>query len=119
MELAKRFKSGGLDLLSVSIGFTIPDAKIPWGPGFMAPIAGRIREDVGIPVTSAWGFEVPAVAEQAAAEERLDLVSVGRALLANPHWPYAAAKALGADRAAWVLPAPYARWLERYSLGQF
>lgn len=119
MELVKRFKAEGLDLLSVSIGFTIPDVKIPWGPGFMAPIAGRVRKEADLPVTSAWGFEVPAVAEQAAAEQRLDLVSVGRALLANPHWPYAAAKALRADRPAWVLPAPYARWLERYSLGQF
>ncbi|MBS0961107.1 NADH:flavin oxidoreductase/NADH oxidase [Acetobacter thailandicus] len=119
LYLIKRLKKEGLDLLSVSMGFTIPDVHIPWGPGFMAPYAERVRKEAGIPVTTAWGFEVPAVAEQAVAEERLDLVSVGRAHLANPHWTYAAAKALRADRAAWVLPPSYARWLERYSLGQF
>jgi len=35
--------------------------------------------------------------------------------LANPHWTYQAAKALKIDKPAWVLPAPYAHWLERYS----
>ncbi|MDV7211205.1 NADH:flavin oxidoreductase/NADH oxidase [Azotobacter beijerinckii] len=119
IELARRFKSSGLDLLSVSIGFTIPDTNIPWGPGFMAPIAEQVRKAVDIPVTSAWGFESPEVAERAVKEKQLDIVSVGRALLANPHWPYAAARALNVDKAARVLPAPYARWLERYNLGQF
>ena len=43
------------------------------------------------------------------------LVAVAsRALLANPHWPLQAARALGIERPAWVLPAPYAHWLERY-----
>jgi 2,4-dienoyl-CoA reductase-like NADH-dependent reductase (Old Yellow Enzyme family) len=41
---------------------------------------------------------------------------VGRALLANPHWPYQAAKRLQVQRPSWVLPAPYAHWLERYQL---
>ncbi len=35
IELARRFKAGGLDLLSVSVGFSTPDANIPWGPAFM------------------------------------------------------------------------------------
>ena len=47
-------------------------------------------------------------------EEELDLVMVGKAHLANPHWAYFAAKELGVDRASWTLPAPYAHWLERY-----
>jgi 2,4-dienoyl-CoA reductase-like NADH-dependent reductase (Old Yellow Enzyme family) len=44
----------------------------------------------------------------------MDLVMVGRAHLANPHWPYQAALALNEDKASWVLPAPYAHWLEKY-----
>ncbi|MBN0669063.1 NADH:flavin oxidoreductase/NADH oxidase, partial [Pseudomonas aeruginosa] len=35
IELTRRFKDGGLDLLSVSIGFTIAETNIPWAPGFM------------------------------------------------------------------------------------
>jgi len=41
-------------------------------------------------------------------------VMVGRSHLANPHWPYLAAKEIGIERPSWVLPAPYAHWLERY-----
>ncbi|RMS56594.1 putative proteinH:flavin oxidoreductase, partial [Pseudomonas syringae pv. aceris] len=56
IELARRFKAGGLDLLSVSVGFSTPDANIPWGPAFMGPIAERVRREADIAVTSAWGF---------------------------------------------------------------
>lgn len=114
IELARRFKQHGLDLLSVSVGFTIAETNIPWGPAFLGDIAKRVRDEAGLPVTSAWGFGVPELAEQAVKAQQLDLVSVGRAHLADPHWPYFAAKALGVDKAAWVLPAPYAHWLERY-----
>lgn len=114
IELARRFKAGGLDLLSVSVGFTIPDTNIPWGPAFMGPIAERVRREADLPVTSAWGFGTPQLAEDALKAGHLDLVSIGRAHLADPHWPYFAAKELGVDKASWTLPAPYAHWLERY-----
>ncbi len=114
IELARRFKAGGLDLLSVSVGFTIPDTNIPWGPAFMGPIAERVRREADLPVTSAWGFGTPQLAHEAVEAGHLDLVSVGRAHLADPHWPYFAAKELGVDKASWTLPAPYAHWLERY-----
>lgn len=114
IELVRRMKAGGLDMLSVSIGFTIPDTKIPWASGFMGPVAERVKREAQIPVSSAWGFGAPAVAEEAVASGQLDLVMVGRSHLANPHWPYTAAKELGEDQASWTLPAPYAHWLERY-----
>ncbi|RMO94183.1 Xenobiotic reductase A [Pseudomonas syringae pv. philadelphi] len=114
IELARRFKAGGLDLLSVSVGFSTPDANIPWGPAFMGPIAERVRREAGIPVTSAWGFGEPKLAEEAVKSGQLDLVSIGRAHLADPHWAYFAAKELGVEKSAWTLPAPYAHWLERY-----
>lgn len=114
LELVKRFKAEGLDLLSVSMGFSTPEAHIPWGPAFMGPIAKRVRQEAAIPVTSAWGFGSPTLAERAVSEGQLDLVSVGRAHLANPHWSYFAATELAVERAAWTLPAPYAHWLERY-----
>ena len=114
IELARRFKDGGLDLLSVSVGFTIPQTNIPWGPAFMGPIAERVRRETCLPVTSAWGFGTPQLANAAVESRQLDLVSVGRAHLADPHWPYFAAKELGVEKASWTLPAPYAHWLERY-----
>ncbi|SEJ44085.1 hypothetical protein SAMN04244579_04387, partial [Azotobacter beijerinckii] len=54
------------------------------------------------------------VAERAVKEGQLDLAMIGRAHLADPHWPYAAAQELGIERPSWTLPAPYAHWLDRY-----
>jgi 2,4-dienoyl-CoA reductase-like NADH-dependent reductase (Old Yellow Enzyme family) len=114
IDLVRQFKAAGMDMLSVSIGFTIPGTSIPWGPAFMGPVAERVRREAGVPVSSAWGFGTPAIAEQVVRDQQLDLVMVGKAHLANPHWAYSAAKELGVERASWTLPAPYAHWLERY-----
>jgi 2,4-dienoyl-CoA reductase-like NADH-dependent reductase (Old Yellow Enzyme family) len=116
IELIRMMRQRGLDMLSVSVNFTIPDVNIPWGPAFLGPVAKRVRDEAGIPVASAWGFDGPHLAERAVADEQLDLVMVGRAHLANPHYPLEAAKELGIERPTWVLPAPYAHWLERYSM---
>ena len=112
--LVRQFKDAGMDMISVSMGFTIPDTSIPWGPAFMGPIAERVRNEAGVPVSSAWGFGTPTIAEQVVRDEQLDVVMVGKAHLANPHWAYFAAKELGLERASWTMPAPYAHWLERY-----
>lgn len=114
IQLVKEWKQLGLDMLSVSVGFTIPETNIPWGPAFMAPIAQRVRNEAQIPVSSAWGFGAPKLADQAVRSEQLDLAMIGRAHLENPNWPYEAAKALGKENPAWVLPPPYAHWLSRY-----
>ena len=117
IELVGAWRRGGLDFLNVSMGFSTPLANIPWGPALLAPIAGRVRRECGLPVASSWGIDDPETADRLVAEGELDLVMVGRAHLADPHWPYQAALQLGLDRPSWVLPAPYAHWLERYRPG--
>ncbi len=118
ITVAKELKLAGLDLLDVSMGFTTLDVNIPWGtPAFMKPIAARFRKEVDMPVTSSWGFDTPEIAQSAIENGPLDLVLIGKAHLANPHWPYYAARKLGVTRPSWTLPAPYAHWLERYQVG--
>ena len=114
IDLTRRLKDAGMDMISVSIGFNTPKAKIPWAPAFMGPIAERVRREADIPVSSAWGFGEPALADNAVDSGQLDLVMVGKAHLANPHWAYHTARELKVDKASWTLPAPYAHWLERY-----
>lgn len=114
IELVRRLKAKGLDFIDVSIGFTTPEARIPWGPAFMAPIAERVRRETGLPTSTTWYISEPEQANALIRDDRLDLVMLGRALLEDPHWPYAAARKLGITKAAWTLPAPYAHWLERY-----
>ena len=63
----------------------------------------------------AWSMGTPELAGNAIRRGQADLVKIGRALLANPHWPYTAAESLGVERPSWAtLLAPYACWLERY-----
>jgi 2,4-dienoyl-CoA reductase-like NADH-dependent reductase (Old Yellow Enzyme family) len=114
IALVRQLEGLGLDLIDVSLGFSIPAAEIPWGPGFLAPIAARVRAEVGIPTATTWYIRDPRQADALIREGKVDLVMLGRALLENPHWPYDAARSLGVDEAAWTLPAPYAHWLARY-----
>lgn len=115
IDLIRRFKAEGLDFIDVSLGFSTPKAEIPWGPAFMAPIASRVRRETGLPASTSWYISEPAQANGLIADGQLDLVVLGRPLLEDPHWPYAAARKLGLEKAAWsTLPAPYAHWLERY-----
>ena len=114
IDLVSTLRERGLDMVSVSINFCIPTAKIPWGPAFLAPIAERVRREAKLPVTSAWGIDTPTLANDAVKNEQLDIVMVGRQHLANPHWTYHAAKALSVEKPDWILPPPYAHWLERY-----
>jgi 2,4-dienoyl-CoA reductase-like NADH-dependent reductase (Old Yellow Enzyme family) len=115
IELTRRMRERGLDLLNVSIGFTIADVKVPWGTqAFLAPIAQRVKREAGLPVASAWCIDDPHTAERVVADRQLDLVMIGRAHLAYPHYVYQIAQALEVGRPAWTLPAPYAYWLSRY-----
>ena len=72
------YKRQGLDLLSVSIGFTIKETDIPWGVGFLSHITKRVRDETGLATTSAWGFGTPEAAQAAVQDEHLDIVMVGR-----------------------------------------
>ncbi|EAU68961.1 NADH-flavin oxidoreductase/nadh oxidase [Stigmatella aurantiaca DW4/3-1] len=114
IELVRRFKAHGLDFIDVSMGFSTPTANIPWAPGFIAPFAERVRREAGLPGSTSWNITNASQADHLIREGKVDVVMIGKALLADPHWPYAAARTLGVNRASWVLPAPYAHWLERY-----
>src|SRR6202007_922813 len=48
VELAKRLKGAGVDLIDVSSGGTVPHARIPVAKGYQVPFARRIREQVDI-----------------------------------------------------------------------
>ncbi|XZE43706.1 NADH:flavin oxidoreductase/NADH oxidase [Pirellulaceae bacterium SH467] len=115
IDLLKKMKAEGLDSVDVSIGFNTPTAQIPWGPNLLEEIAARVLQETGLPGTTSWFIDGPKSADRMIREGKIDFASIGRPLLADPHWPYQAAKALGVADAAWqTLPAPYAHWLARY-----
>jgi 2,4-dienoyl-CoA reductase-like NADH-dependent reductase (Old Yellow Enzyme family) len=115
IDLVGRLKTEGLDFIDVSIGFSTPAAQIPWGPNFMARTAERVRAETGLPGSTSWFISDPEQANELIQTGQLDLVMLARPMLADPHWPYAAARKLRIENAAWTaLQAPYAHWLAQY-----
>jgi len=114
IQLVQDFKQHGLDLIDVSLGFNSPDVSgVPWGPGFMVPIAQRIKTETALPTAVGWFIQEPEQAEAVIVNEQADLVVLARQELDDPHFPYHAAKALGVVEPQKVLPSQYAHWLKR------
>ena len=106
VELARRLRALGVDLVDCSSGGLVPQAKVPVGPGYQVPFAETIRREAGV-ATGAVGLVTdPAQAESIVASGQADAVLLARALLRDPYWPLHAAKALGVD-VAW--PDQYLR----------
>ena len=108
----------GVDFVDVSGGGNVI-TRVPLGPGYQVPLAEAVRARSGLPTIAVGLIKEPAQAEAVIAEDRADLVAIGRAVLNHPHWPWLAAEVLGArvevppqyGRAATRAgtPPPYAR----------
>jgi 2,4-dienoyl-CoA reductase-like NADH-dependent reductase (Old Yellow Enzyme family) len=97
MELSRRLKKIGVDLIDCSSGGLLPEAPIPAGPGYQTPFAAAIRRHAEIP-TGAVGFiTAPEQAEQIIANGLADAVLLARQFLRDPYWPLHAARALGVE----------------------
>jgi 2,4-dienoyl-CoA reductase-like NADH-dependent reductase (Old Yellow Enzyme family) len=112
IELVKRLKALGLDLIDVSLGFNTPDMSgVPWGPAFLAPFSERFKTEAGIATGAGWFVTEPQQAEDIVKDGKADIILLAHAMLDDPNWPYHAAKALGIDNAKWTLSTPYAHWI--------
>jgi 2,4-dienoyl-CoA reductase-like NADH-dependent reductase (Old Yellow Enzyme family) len=106
VQLAKRFREHGVDLVDASSGGLVHDAKIPAAPGFQVGFAARIRREAGIATAAVGLITEPAQANAIIAEGEADLVFLARAMLRDPYWPLHAAAAPG-EQASW--PKQYLR----------
>jgi 2,4-dienoyl-CoA reductase-like NADH-dependent reductase (Old Yellow Enzyme family) len=109
VELSKRLKSEGVDLIDCSSGFNTPDySVIPFGSGFQVPFAERIRKEAGV-LTAAVGFITNAAqADGIVRNGRADMVLLAREMLRNPFWAIEAARQVRQKEAV-VPPIQYAR----------
>lgn len=55
VQLSSILKMNGVDLVDCLSGGMLPDAKIPFGPGYQVPFAERIKKEAKI-LTGAVGF---------------------------------------------------------------
>lgn len=110
VQVLQWLKADGVDLVDVGIGFSTQSA-VPWAPNLLVPATARIRTETGLQVATSWGLTDPKDIDAFIRDRQVDLVMLARPLLANPHWPFDAARRLGIEKPAAVLPTPYAYWL--------
>lgn len=94
VELARRLKDVGVDLIDCSSGGSSPLAQIPIGAGYQTPFAERIRHEANIPTAAVGMITQPMQADEIVRNDRADLVLLARELLRDPYWPIHAAQAL-------------------------
>lgn len=105
IELARRLKAEGVDLIDCSSGGNVI-TLVPSEPGYQVSFAHAVRQQAGIATAAVGLITDPAHADQIVAHGDADIVLLGRELLRNPYWPQLAAKALEAPLAP---PPQYAR----------
>ena len=92
LTFATWLEEAGVDMLHVAqanhtgnMADTIPPMGIqPYG--FFVEIAGKIKEKVTIPVSTVGRIISPRMAESILESEQVDLIGIGRPLLADPDW---------------------------------
>lgn len=102
----KQLKLLGVDLIDVSSGGLVPNAKIPVTPGFQVPLAQGIRSQVEIPTAAVGLITSGKQAEEILRGGYADAVMIGREFLRDPYFPLKAATELG-ETIAW--PNQYLR----------
>ena len=97
VKLSAILKTKGVDMIDCSSGGLVPDAVIPFEPGYQVVFADKIKHQAGIP-TAAVGLITSAhQAEEILSFEKADLILIGRASLADPYFPLHAARILGSE----------------------
>ena len=112
-KIAPRLCEAGVDAIDISWGF-LESAHLILEPmsveeGDRLPYARRIREATGRPVITAGVMRWPDKCEQAVINGDTDIVSLGRALLADPMWPIKAQRGLVDD----IRPCTSCNWCIR------
>jgi 2,4-dienoyl-CoA reductase-like NADH-dependent reductase (Old Yellow Enzyme family) len=97
IDISRRLKNLGVDLIDCSSGGLVPHAVIPAGPGYHLPFSAAIRREVAIPTGVVGFITEPVQAEQIVATGRADVVIMAREMLRHPYWPLHAARALSVD----------------------
>jgi 2,4-dienoyl-CoA reductase-like NADH-dependent reductase (Old Yellow Enzyme family) len=95
VELARRLKRLGVDVVDCSSGGNVEKAEIPVGPGYQVPFAERIRREAGVATAAVGMITAAAQADQIVRTGAADLVLLARELLREPYWPLQAAHELG------------------------
>lgn len=96
VKLCESLQQMGIDLIDCSSGGNIPNVKIPLADGYQIPFSEAIRNS-GIPTaTVGLIYEVGQITS-ILANDKADMVLLGRVLLRNPYFPLQIATLLNED----------------------
>ena len=96
VALSKALKARGCAAIHVTTGGVSPEQAIKIAPGYQVPYARRVKAEVGLPTIAVGLITEPEQAETIIANNEADAVSLARAMLYDPRWPWHAAAKLGA-----------------------
>jgi 2,4-dienoyl-CoA reductase-like NADH-dependent reductase (Old Yellow Enzyme family) len=108
IELSRRLKGEGVDLIDCSSGGNVPRAEIPVGPAYQVPFAEAIRARAGIATAAVGMINHADLADEIIRNGRADVALLARAMLREPYWPIHAARHLNRPDAVPV-PKQYER----------
>ena len=99
--LAAMLKARGCDVVDVSSGQTVPDAKPVFGRMYQTPWSDLVRNEVGIATMAVGNIQSADQVNSILASGRADLCVLARPHLADPFWTLRAAAAQGWDAQRW------------------
>ena len=97
IEFCKHLKEIGIDLIDVSTGGNVPDAKIPTAPSYQVKFAAEIRTKAAIPTGAVGMITNAKQAEEILQSGAADAILMAREFLREPYFVFDAAKELGAE----------------------
>jgi 2,4-dienoyl-CoA reductase-like NADH-dependent reductase (Old Yellow Enzyme family) len=107
VELSRRLKGLGVDLIDVSTGGNLPTVRIPVAKRYQIPCSRRIRDDAEIRTAAVGLITEPKEADEIVTGGDADLVLVGRELLREPYWALKAEHSFE-EEPAWPVQYGYA-----------
>src|SRR5207247_3780799 len=86
VRAARMAEQAGFDIVDVSAGQTVPDAKPVYGRQFQPPFADRVRHEAQIPTMAVGNISSYTDVNTILAAGRADLCVLARAHLWDPYW---------------------------------
>jgi 2,4-dienoyl-CoA reductase-like NADH-dependent reductase (Old Yellow Enzyme family) len=105
LAISRELQQRGCAAIHVTTGGVSPQQAIQLGPGYQVPYAQRVKAQVGMPTIAVGLITEAKQAEAILANGEADAVSLARAMLYDPRWPWHAAAQLGGH-----VPAPKQYW---------
>ncbi|KAL1921763.1 uncharacterized protein VTP21DRAFT_10405 [Calcarisporiella thermophila] len=109
VELSRRLKEAGVDLIDVSSAGNVARQAIQATPGYQVPFAEEIRREADVLVSAVGLITEPSQAEEIVASGKADLVQLAREFLRDASWVLRAARDLGVD----------VKWPNQYDRAKF